>query len=631
MPDNKGVGWRKKIHGSKPKDAPPLKTGGDDTAAAEDSSGRRRHHGWRKTMHGSRPETPVSGALMTPAMDDVEDARSERSEMSTTHRNSKPKLARYTSLFNSLKESPKGPEFAEPWSEDFAPPFQPYIDPLDTLQSIRSHMNNCSLKPIPPEHNNGLFRLFEDYGRVMEEKEKLKILLQDTFQGWKAAEDYWSECESRYEAEIRRLDLLIARGTSGMTGLITARQGSVINRKRRYRKTISNDRLESTYELLSPEHLDKEIELQSQRGTVLLHRPMSPSGKMAALSKQFTRTNIDLPIGNPPDENKNMTLSRKVQSELNLTAMAGMEVSQSSANSMNSSSSGSSEDALSKEVTISIPACMESAIECDAFIALRELGTLIARRRGLRADCFIENLMILFSNTGEAGIRYGDTAGGLLRQTSMSYNSGSTGKPSNVEASTTSRTLRKFQSQPQLSSDQRRRRHFSFEPGDDQLEGHQEEIKLREARGQDSDSSAAETQPSHRLHISPLQSHLADSQSSSHALFVDFQKPSKIPSPVQIMGRVRRENSASSLQSIYARPDNDRRDSRSSVATAFRESSSGSLRLNPESRGSSMRNSFKAGFLPLPKESNSDLRFGNSLIALAAARAAEKTSLSKGD
>ncbi|KAJ4365748.1 hypothetical protein N0V83_008368 [Neocucurbitaria cava] len=220
MPDNKGVGWRKKIHGSKPKDILPPKPGNDDTATAEETSDRRRHHGWRKTMHGSRPETPVTGALTIPTMEDGEDTRSERSDVSTTHRNPRPKLARYTSLFNSLKESSKGPEFAEPWSEDAPPPFQPYIDPLNALQSIRSHMNRGYCKPIPPEHNNGLFRLFEDYGRVREEKEHLETLLQDTFQKWKAAEDHWDESESRYEAEIRRLDLLIARGTSGMTGSV---------------------------------------------------------------------------------------------------------------------------------------------------------------------------------------------------------------------------------------------------------------------------------------------------------------------------------------------------------------------------------------------------------------------------
>ena len=221
MPDNKGVGWRKKIHGSKPKDITPLKFGRDDTVAADDPGDRRRHH-WRKTLHGSRPETPVSGTLTTSAIEDAEDTRSERSEVSTPRRNSRPKLARYTSLFSSFKESSKGPEF-EPWSEDAPPPFQPYIDPLNAVQSIRSHMITCSSKPIPLEHNNGLFRIFEDYRKVREEKEHLETLLQDTFQGWKVAEEQWSASEGRYEAEIRRLDLLIARGTSGMTGSVVTK------------------------------------------------------------------------------------------------------------------------------------------------------------------------------------------------------------------------------------------------------------------------------------------------------------------------------------------------------------------------------------------------------------------------
>jgi hypothetical protein len=148
----------------------------------------------------------------------VEDARSERSETSASATAPKPKLARYTSLFTTIKDASKEIEF-EPWSEDAPPLFQPYVDPLDVVQHIRSHMMNSN-QPIPIEHNSGLFRVFEDYRKVRENKERLESLLQDTFRDWRIAENHWSAAEGKYDTEIRRLELLIARGTSGMTGSV---------------------------------------------------------------------------------------------------------------------------------------------------------------------------------------------------------------------------------------------------------------------------------------------------------------------------------------------------------------------------------------------------------------------------
>ena len=215
MPDNKG--WRKKIHSKQPKDLALLTIASDDT---EEASERRRPHGWRKAIHGSRPGTPSGGALTTSMLEDAEDARSDRSDVSTPRQNSRPKLARYTLLFSSFKEPYKGPEFAEPWKKDAPPPFELYVDPLDVLQSIRSHMNNSRSQPIPLQYNNGLFRIFEDYQKVRQENERLEVLLQDTIRDWRRAEAQWSDFELCYKAEIRRLDLLIAKGTSGISGFV---------------------------------------------------------------------------------------------------------------------------------------------------------------------------------------------------------------------------------------------------------------------------------------------------------------------------------------------------------------------------------------------------------------------------
>jgi hypothetical protein len=228
MPDNKGVGWRKKIH-YKPKELQPFKLGVDDTAATEDPSDRRRHHGWRKTIQGSRPATPVSGPPATPIIDEIEDGQGEFTQPSTRCRDSKPKLTRYTSLFsgfNALKDTTKVLDFAEPWSDE-TPPFESYVDPKFAIQSIRSHMVTFSRNPVPLEYNNSLFCIFENYDKLRNQNDRLDTVLQETRQNFEYAEDQWAKEELRYEEEIRRLELLIAQGAMGVAGYVFSHHSSM--------------------------------------------------------------------------------------------------------------------------------------------------------------------------------------------------------------------------------------------------------------------------------------------------------------------------------------------------------------------------------------------------------------------
>lgn len=216
MPDNKGIGWRKKIQG-KSKEPQSGKAVGDDATALEDPVDRRRH-GWRITMPGSRPTTPVSRGPPTPVTDDAEEGRIEQLEATTSRPAHKPKLTKYTSLFSGFKETPKGPEFDEPWSEERPPALQPYVDPLVVLQSVREHMVTNSLIPIPLSYNNGLFCIFEDYRKVRDAKEQLESALQEKLQESDKAVEFWSQEELRYRSEIRRLELVIANSPSGVAG-----------------------------------------------------------------------------------------------------------------------------------------------------------------------------------------------------------------------------------------------------------------------------------------------------------------------------------------------------------------------------------------------------------------------------
>jgi len=184
MPD-KSIGWRKKIH-SKPKD---VKTGNTTS---------------------SRPETPVRVGTPTLTVD-TEETRSEASEPSTPRR--PPTLARLVSGYRTLKDTSKETDFAEPWSGD-APPFQrPSADPLVSMQSIHTHMNALPTRPIPVDCNSALFHIFEDYRKVRAEKDGLEKLLQETFESLRKAEEAVVETEHQYQAEVRRLEVLMVRGS----------------------------------------------------------------------------------------------------------------------------------------------------------------------------------------------------------------------------------------------------------------------------------------------------------------------------------------------------------------------------------------------------------------------------------
>jgi hypothetical protein len=282
------------------------------------------------------------------------------------------------------------------------------------------------------------------------------------------------------------------------------------------------------------------------------------------------------------------------------------------------------------EVNDTMDTIVDIGVECEAFVALRDLATLVARRRGMNVEGFVSQLMRLFSprNDNERdmmevgwGINELDgelqTPGGLL---------------SNTGPESSQRRLRRFRSEPQLAADKNRRRHFSFEPGDDRLGVLNDQLTEFERNRPKSPAGSQSTKSSEDQH-ELLERMSGCSLSRSQTLSADAPKPSKIPSPLHqpTLGRPRRENSSSSLRTVSGRDRyrlDDRRDSRSSVLTAFRQNSSGSLR-RPESasRSSSITN-FRQTDMEL-RESSGSNRFRNNAVALAAARAASNNSASE--
>lgn len=147
-----------------------------------------------------------------------------------------------------------------------------------------------------------------------------------------------------------------------------------------------------------------------------------------------------------------------------------------------------------------------------------------------------------------------------------------------IEKVTSSCTLQRFQSQLQLTLDQQNRRHFSFEPGEDYLQASNENLVMADALQPYDDSSESTSSVSGDLCRVNIESPLRGVTSPYHISNFDTYNVSKIPSPVQVFGSVRRETSFSSLRSTLARTNDGRHDSQSSVLTAYRKSYTGNLR-----------------------------------------------------
>ncbi|CAI6338999.1 unnamed protein product [Periconia digitata] len=553
MPDK--AGWRRK-NKARPKEL-NLNV---DTARPSVESGRPSSN-W---LRNSRPGTPLSATA-------TDDARSEKSvETLTPRRATRPKISHYLSGIPHLKDD-IDPDFADEWWNEIEPlPVEPPVDPQTAMQLVSKFMHQQPLQPIPVSMYSNIFRIFEDYRKVKEETGESSHRLHEALQAHEEAESAWVKTESQYQAEIKRLELLIARGTAGLTGLVHARQGSVVKKKRGnlhkfFKKSIAALSLE-----LPPAQLDAEIRSRSKK--VLLQRPVSPSRQMAVLSKQLTMSGYadDLHIGTPPSKRTDVSLSRRVKSELDLIKMSGA-VSESAAlenvgntihfdtASSSSSSSGDSEfeiagdllpDEMETEVGPSF-SLLNSTIDKEAFVALQELGVLVANKQGLDPRVFINGLMQLlepdqpqFNVIDDINPTYIDT---------MEHDMN---KSSTQDSSISNSQLEDARSRPRLDSDERcrRGRHFSFEPGDD--------TTYPMTRMQPPRDGSQKPQLSNRSVLS--------------AAVSDPRRVSKIPSPIHRPGlsNVRREGSLSSFHSGSNKiNDDERRDSRSSVLTAFRDQS----------------------------------------------------------
>lgn len=356
---------------------------------------------------------------------------------------------------------------------------------------------------------------------------------------------------------------------------------------------------------------------------MLLQQSISPSGRMTALSQQLSNVGpLGLLVEPLPHAKEESTLSRKLRSELSLADQCDARLAQSLPKFAALKQAETTHVTL-KKADSKATHQLNDALECDALVALRELGAQVARRRGIDVSSFVSGLSNLLSFAeSTSGSSVGDT--GPWSPRSDDY----------LKASTDDVTLKpqphKLMTQIRQDEDQKSQRHFSFDPGDDQMR-----VLFADLKSYDSLSHTEPTDyvsPSSSETFLALEGTLREGDNDSLSLFpsagIDIMKQSMIPSPVQRVGSIRRENSGSSPQSMFIKNiQDDRHNSRASIQTVFRNTSSAAFSSRSKSAGSSSQTLDVAESPLKSKERPSNLaNQHNSSAALAAARAAEARS-----
>lgn len=408
--------------------------------------------------------------------------------------------------------------------------------------------------------------------------------------------------------------------------VIKARHGSIVDRKRRHHKTTS---IAHSHLPDAPTSKELKIDMMTEGQNSTSHRvypqikltqtvdtfrrPLSPSDRMVDLSKRLSsKPHEDVSIGTPPSERTGTTLARKVQSELNISELMGDEIVDTSSASVNSDfSTGDAGDLLPDEM-LTVP-CVDplSSTERELLIALQELAVLIARRRDIDVEMFVEDIMALMQAPRKKVTKTSQSPRNLPAVNT------SVGTESKNLDDTPRATLRNFQPHPQIKFPLQRR-HFSFEPGEDDLRALREGMSATKPAVSVTEFPAEHRPYSLRDRYRPVSPTAVPSLPKQMPV-LEFGKHSKIPSPVQPLGRVRsihRESSISSMHSTLTSPTDERRESRSSTFTALRNDSSGDLQSGSTSGKTSPYTSSL-------RSQRGHTHVRNSVAVIAAARAVE--------
>ncbi|KAL2355970.1 hypothetical protein BJ546DRAFT_1121001 [Cryomyces antarcticus] len=353
---------------------------------------------WRRMIQPARVKTP---------QESDEHGETASNVPATPRRRSRPKFSMHLSSYRLPTLLTLKPE---PFSVDHFPAVDPSTsqglthnynpNPEQMIDSVFSRLLVEPFKPLPVEYNGPLLQIIEVWRHLKDDKTRLTSRLSEEVDARHAlmleaekAERRWAKEREEYKAEVKRLELLIAKGKRGLVDVMKARQNSVLRRTRKRPETQPDMNTETVYEFLQRTRREEEVMLKSQR--VLVHsRPASPSHKMTVLSHKLSTTSFheDTPFGTPPPDKQQNTLAAasKVQD--------ARAESRSDASADAHSFFTSSGDLLPDEMEGS-PNKYKAKDDHD-ISNIRQLIAVAAHRRGVTVDNLFPKVMEHFGSNG---------------------------------------------------------------------------------------------------------------------------------------------------------------------------------------------------------------------------------------
>ncbi|KAG9948590.1 hypothetical protein KCU85_g5003, partial [Aureobasidium melanogenum] len=223
----------------------------------------------------------------------------------------------------SFKETISSPY--QTWPEGCEP------DPDQTMDSIMRTLIAEPYRPLDVKHNSPLLMIFEGFRNLRDENSsllrKLKYEAETRFESHHELElerQAWQREKEQYQAEVRRLELIISENKEGVAEVVRARQGSLLGREHRRRTTSSantsrDDSRETVFEFLERTRIEDERKQEAARKAQRVpsrNRPISPSQKMAILSHKFSTTNHYSDFESPPSPQEFTSLSQASMFEM---------------------------------------------------------------------------------------------------------------------------------------------------------------------------------------------------------------------------------------------------------------------------------------------------------------------------
>ncbi|RMY06896.1 hypothetical protein D0866_14991 [Hortaea werneckii] len=231
---------------------------------------------WRRKIQTSRARTP--------AVQETNDDTDGIAIPMTPKRGLRPKISSYftkdpgtaasvrvdapTSLLDEKNSSCVLPTW--PDDESFPSP-----DAEGLVDSIMCRLMAQLYACLEPRFNSAILRLLESYRCMNDERQKLQQQFESEvkrgtllYQRLQAAQKQWSDERQDFKAEIKRLELLLAKGKRGIAEVTLAREDSELRRKESVRRSRGmDDGLETIFEFLEKTRRWEDKAYGSQRDT----------------------------------------------------------------------------------------------------------------------------------------------------------------------------------------------------------------------------------------------------------------------------------------------------------------------------------------------------------------------------